>query len=210
MAAAARAREMQRDGQWVTYLIRDPRFPDRRGNPGKPIYVGQTNDFASRVLSRFMSCEKVAAEKSGDCVERRVADLLHVGIVAKYELLEYQPTRLASLVSETNWARKCWNAGYQMANRAELQNAGGPSIGCSDIPQSWLGKFSLHEALADGILLTVLCSGCDGALDVPLAAIPELDRVSITVGQIGNLVASQACTICNAAGRRRVRLRAGI
>lgn len=107
MSATEQARKLQHVDQWVTYLIRNPRFPDKRGNPGTPIYVGQANDFHERVLSRFIKCEKIAAGKSCDCVERRVADLLHLGFVASYHLLEYQPTRLASLVSETNWARKC-------------------------------------------------------------------------------------------------------
>ena len=55
MEETARAKVAQRDGQWITYLIRDPRFPDKRGNAGTPIYVGQTNDFPGRVLSRFPS-----------------------------------------------------------------------------------------------------------------------------------------------------------
>ena len=45
MDETARAKVAQRDGQWVTYLIRDPRYRDKRGNAGTPIYVGQTNDF---------------------------------------------------------------------------------------------------------------------------------------------------------------------
>ncbi len=135
-----------------------------------------------------------------------MADLLHLGVVADYQLLEYQPTRLASLVSETNWARKCWNAGYHIANRAELQKAGGPPVGRSDIPESWLAKFSLHEALADGILLSVSCKRCGKSLDIPLAAIPELEKSSTTLGQIGKLLASETCTLCGVAGERWVRL----
>lgn len=208
LAATAQVSEWQRDGQWITYLIRDPRFRDKRGNRGTPIYVGQTNDLPTRVLSRFMKCEKVAAGKTGDCVERRIANLLHLGIVANYEVLEYQPTRLTSLVSETNWSRKCWNAGYHIANRAELQKAGGPPVGRSDIPESWLAKFSLPEAIADDILLTVSCSGCGENFDIPPAAIPQLERASTTIGQIAKLVASESCTLCGAGGRRRVRLRA--
>lgn len=118
----------------------------KRGNVGTPIYVGQTNDFPERVLSRFMKCEKEAAGKGTDCIERRVGSLLHLGIVASYQVLDYRPTRLSSLVSEANWARKCWNAGYDLANRAELQNAGGPPIGRRDALRSWLLKFSLAEA----------------------------------------------------------------
>jgi hypothetical protein len=48
-----------------------------------------------------MKCEKEATEKGIDCIERRVADLLHANIVATYKVLEYQPTYLTSLISET-------------------------------------------------------------------------------------------------------------
>lgn len=143
MAETARAKDAQRDGQWITYLIRDPRNPDKKGNPGTPIYVGQTDDFPGRVLSRFMKCEKEALAKGKDCIERRVAELLHLGVVVRYQVLDYQPTRLASLISETNWARRCWNAGYDLANRAELQNSGGPPIGREDIPLGWIDKFKI-------------------------------------------------------------------
>src|SRR5205814_1322147 len=146
LAETAGAKDAQRGGHWITYLVRDPRHSDKRGNPGTPIYVGQTNDFPGRVLSRFMKCEKEATEKGTDCIERRIADLLHLGIVATYQVLEYQPTHLSSLISETNWARKCWNAGYELANRAELQNTGGQPIGRGAALRSWLLKFTVAEA----------------------------------------------------------------
>jgi hypothetical protein len=206
MAETARAKEAQRDGQWITYLIRDPRFLDKRGNAGMPIYVGQTNDFPGRVLSRFMKCEKEAIAKGDDCIERRVADLLHMAVVATYQVLDYQPTRLSSLVSETNWARKCWDAGYDLANRAELQNAGGPPIGPCDIPRSWLVKFSLAEAIADRLQVSVSCSGCLETLPIPLTAVPELDKPSTSVGQMGKVWRAEACTFCGLVGKRRVRV----
>lgn len=203
MAETARAKEAQRDGQWITYLIRDPRNPDKRGNPGTPIYVGQTEDFPGRVLTRFMSCEKEAIAKGKDCVERRVADLLHLGIVARYQVLDYQPTRLASLVSETNWARRCWNAGYDLANRAELQNSGGPPIWPADIPLSWIDKFSVRQAIADSINFSLFCGACGESLSIPLEAI-ELDSPATTVGQLAKLLRLEPCTFCGISGKRRV------
>lgn len=202
MSETARAKEAQRDGQWITYLIRDPRYPDKKGNAGTPIYVGQTNGFPQRVLSRFMKCEKDALEKGADCVERRVADLLHLGVVATYQVLEHQPTRLSSLVSETNWARTCWNAGYNLANRAELQDCGGPAIERTDIPQSWLDKFSVAEAIADSFQISVSCSACRESLPIPLGKI-ELGG-SATIGQLAKLLRSEQCTFCGVVGNRRV------
>jgi hypothetical protein len=206
MAETARAKEAQRDGQWITYLIRDPRYPDKRGNAGTPIYVGQTNDFPGRVLSRFMKCEKEAAAKGTDCIERRIADLLHAGVVATYQVLEYQPTHLTSLISETNWARKCWNAGYELANRAELQNGGGPPIGRSDAPRSWLLKLSLAEAIADDIRVSISCGACNEVLPIPLADIPELEKPATAIGQLCKVWRSKDCTFCGTVGKRRVRV----
>jgi hypothetical protein len=206
VAETARAKEAQRDGEWITYLIRDPRYQDRRGNAGTPIYVGQTNDFPGRILSRFMKCEKEAAGRANDRIERRVADLLHLNVVATYHVLDYQPTRLASLISETNWARKCWNAGYDLANRAELQNARGPPICRSDAPRSWLLKFSLAEAIADNLRIAISCEACRQTLAIPLVDIPELDRRATSIGQLVNLWRSTECTFCGIVGKRRVRI----
>lgn len=206
MAETARAKEAQRDGHWITYLIRDPRHPDKRGNPGMPIYVGQTNDFPGRVLSRFMKCEKEAAGKGTDCIDRRVADLLHVNQVASYQVLEYQQTHLGSLISETNWAQKCWNAGYDLANRAELQNVGGPAIGRRDALRSWLLKFTLPEAVADDVLVSISCGACGEVLPIPLAGLPGLEKDSTTVGEMAKLWRSKECTFCGVVGERRVRV----
>lgn len=206
IAETDRAREAQHDGEWITYLIRDPRYADKRGNSGRPIYVGQTNDFPGRVLSRFMKCEKEAAAKGTDCIERRIADLLHRNIVASYQVLEYQPTRLTSLISETNWARKCWNAGYDLANRAELQNVAGPPIGRGDALRSWLLQFSLAEAIADDVRVSICCGACSEVLPIPLAKIPELEKPTTTIGQLGKTWRSEACTFCGVVGKRRIRV----
>lgn len=148
-----RARNAEREGGWITYLIRDPRRPDRRGNTaGTPIYVGQTKEFATRVRSRFDKCEKEATAR--DSIARRVADLLHAGHVARYEVLERAPSRLTSLISETNWARLCVGRGYDIANLLAEQREAGPPITRDEIPKSWIWPFLISEALQDGIGLT--------------------------------------------------------
>jgi hypothetical protein len=151
-----------------------------------------------------MKCEKEAAQKGTDCVERRVADLLHLNLVATYDVLEYQPTRLTSLISETNWARKCWNAGYDIANRAELQDAGGPPIGRGDAPRGWLLKFSVTEAIADDVRVSISCGHCGEVLLIPLSEIPELEKPATTISQLAKLWRSDECTFCGNSGKRRV------
>lgn len=166
--------------------------------------MGQTDDFPGRVLTRFMKCEKETLANGKDCVEKRVADLLHSGVVATSQALDYQPTRLGSLVSETSWARKCWNAGYALANRAELQDHGGDPIGRGDIPRGWIDKFTLAQAVADDIEMSVSCSACGANFVILLDAI-ELERQATTIGQLVNLLSVEPCTFCGVEGKRRVR-----
>jgi hypothetical protein len=207
MAEVARAADAQRDGKWITYLIRDPRYLDKRGNEGTPIYVGQTNDFPKRVLTRFNKCEKEALGKGKDCVERRVADLLHGGFVPSYQVLDYQPTRLGSLVSETNWARKCWSAGYGLANLKEFQNEGGPPISRSDIPAKWLWEFSLEEAIADDIQAVLICGACGDELAIPLSVVAQRESRPRTVGEMRHALRAEPCFNCETTGKRRLHLK---
>jgi hypothetical protein len=132
--------------------------------------------------------------------------LLHLGVVVKYQVLDYQPTRLASLVSETNWARRCWNAGYNLANRAELQDRGGEPIARANIPLSWIDQSSIGQAIADDLRLSIHCGACREALEIPLDAI-ELERPATTIGQLVKLLRAEQCTFCGVAGKRRVRRR---
>ena len=56
-AEVNQARVAEKEGGWITYLIRDPRYPDKLGNAaGTPIYVGQSKEFGTRVKSRFDRC----------------------------------------------------------------------------------------------------------------------------------------------------------
>ena len=49
-----RAHNVHQDGTCITYLIRDPRRPDLRGNKlGWPVYVGQTDEFGRRVRNHL-------------------------------------------------------------------------------------------------------------------------------------------------------------
>lgn len=200
-----RAADAKVDGEWITYLIRDPRKPDKLGNiAGTPIYVGQTKDFRTRVRSRFDRCEKAATAK--DTIEKRLADLLHAGVVASYEVLERTPTRLASLVSETNWARRCVARGYDIANRLEEQRRAGPPISRSQIPRSWVWPFLLSEAIEDGIGLTLNCAACGLQLPLSLNRFVQMDEPPRSLFQIRTdpMWQSMPCTQCNEIGQRRI------
>jgi hypothetical protein len=209
IAETRRAKGQQRDGEWITYLIRDPRFFDKKGKPGLPIYVGQTNDFPERVMSRFAKCEKGALEKGVDCIEARVAELLHLGLVAKYQVIDRQPTRLSSLVSETNMARRAWNAGYKLVNRKTLQNCGGEDITAKLIPESWLLEFTVAEGLQDGFVMELRCPACRESVDIPLDYFASRDEPPTTLREIvkNPTWGEEPCGYCARITRRTIRLR---
>ncbi len=199
----ARARAAEAEGGWITYLIRDPRFPDKLGNPkGTPIYVGQSKEFGTRVRSRFDKCEKAATAK--DSVERRVTDLLHEGWVAPYEVLERTPTRLTSLISETNWARRCVRRGYDIANLLPEQRAHAPDIAREGIPASWIWPFLVSEAIEDQLTLQLDCAQCGLSLTLDLKRFLGLAAPPKSLCEIRDdpMWRAEPCTGC---GKRHTR-----
>lgn len=189
------AAEAQRLGGWITYLIRDPRFPDLRGNTaGTPIYIGQTKQFPVRVMRRFMTCERKATIK--DSVSRRVADLLHADVVVRYEVLERTPTHLSSLVSETNWVKRCRNAGYDLCNEWAEQRVGGALIDRHGVPSSRLHQFRIADAITDDVEVQVRCKSCRFFFCVDLDRILASPNPPITLGGVIRTVSGMGCTSC--------------
>lgn len=206
-AEVQKAREAEKGGGWITYLIRDPRWPDKRGGLGVPIYVGQTKEFGRRVRSRFDRCEKAATAK--DSVERRIAELLHEGIVAQYEVLERAPTHLSSLVSETHWARRCVSRGYDIANRWAEHRAPDAPFNRLDVPTTRLWEFTLDEAIEDAIVIQFGCRICQQTLDIDAVhfrqvELPPKDLYGIKSNPFWR---HEPCTVCGARAHRYLRPR---
>jgi hypothetical protein len=195
-AEVLKAAEAEKGGGWITYLIRDPRTPDKRGNSaGTPIYIGQTKEFSKRVLNRFMKSEKLA--KAKDSIERRITDLLHADVVARYEVLERVESRLGSLVSETNWVKRCRNAGYDLCNNLQEQRFGGDLIDRYAIPTDRLDQFTLEEAIQDHIDVTITCTECHLVVSVDLARLHGLASPPSSIGDVKRELNCQKCDVCD-------------
>ncbi len=125
-----------------------------------------------------------------------------------FEALERQPTRLLSLVSETNYARACRRRGYDIANLRRLQNEAGPPIGRQDIPTDWLWEFSLEEGIADGIGIHLSCKRCGEALTIELTRFARLENPPRDLRAIRDdpFWLTEPCTFCGRRGGRRVGL----
>jgi hypothetical protein len=205
-ASIAAARVAEREGGWITYLARDPRKVDLKGNSGWPVYVGQSKEFGKRVRNHLRTSEKLA--QAHDSVRRRIQEILHNGHVPIFEVLDRQPTRLRSLVSETNFARGCRRRGYDIANLRRLQNEAGPPITRHDIPTGWLWEFSLEEAIADRIRVRLGCRKCGEVLLIDLSyfqqlAVPPKDLRTIKTDPLWS---AEPCTSCGRRGSRSVDL----
>jgi hypothetical protein len=202
--AIATARAAEREGGWITYLARDPRQLDLKGNVGWPIYVGQSKELGKRVRNHLRTSEKLS--QAHDSVRKRIKAILHDGHVPIFEVLDRQPTRLLSLVSETNFARACRRRGYDIANLRRLQNEAGPPITTHDIPSDWLWEFSLVEGIADGIRVRLGCRECRESLLIDLSQFGRLDTPPKGLRAIRDdpLWVVEPCTACGRRGGRFV------
>jgi len=196
------------DGTWITYLMRDPRRPDLRGNPaGWPVYVGQTDEFGRRVRNHLRKSEKLARKGKG--IKYRLKELLHAGVVPNFEVLDRQPTRLRSLLSETNFARLCRSRGYEIANQTTLQNVAGPPVTIHDLPTKWLRRFTLDQASQDEIAIETICQQCGERVRVPASVFQDLPCIYKELGDIlkDQELLKAGCSACGAEGFRKVALR---
>lgn len=199
----ALARAAEQDGGWVTYLMRDPRRPDLRGNPaGWPVYVGQTDEFGKRVRNHLRKAEKNARKGKG--IKARLKELLHAGVVPAFEVLDRQPTRLKSLLSETNYARLCRSRGYDIANQTTLQNSAGAPVTLTDLPIRWLWRFSPSQAAEDGIEIGLACRGCGNVVWLPASAFADLPEPPKELREIrdSEKFCQARCTLCDHEGAR--------
>src|SRR5688500_667213 len=95
--------------------------------------------------------------------------LLHAGVVPNFEVLDRQPTRLKSLLSETNFARLCRTRGYDITNGTTLQNQAGPPVSVSGLPSKWLWPFTLQQVIDDGLQVELACSACRTLVGIDLS-----------------------------------------
>jgi hypothetical protein len=184
--AVARAAEM--GGGWITYLARDPRQPDLKGNRGWPIYVGQSKEFGKRVRKHLRTSEKLAM--AHDSVRKRIREMLHDGHVPIFEVLDRQSTR------------------YDIANLRRLQNEAGPPVTKHDIPTNWLWEFGLGDAIADGIRIRLACTGCGEAPLIDAVHFQRLRPAPLDLRVIKEdpIWLTQPCTSCGRRGSRSVDL----
>jgi hypothetical protein len=73
----------------------------------------------------------------------------------KLTVRDRQPTAIASLISETNTAKKLLAAGYPLLNKWTEQKFGGLEITRDTVPHEWLWRLTAGDAVGSNIDLIV-------------------------------------------------------
>ncbi len=165
-------------GICVTYAIHDPTQPDHIGAEpdGLIIYVGETKEFNKRVRKRMRGAG-VATRRPPDRIDGACYDIMVRGAAPKFSVRDRTRSKLDSLVSETNTAKRLRALGYPLLNQWTEQKFGGSDIERSTVPHDWLWPLTVVDAVASGIGVIVrdVQSGQEMILD--LTALPSSTRL---------------------------------
>jgi hypothetical protein len=169
-AEVKRIGDLARGRGYVTYTIRDPRLSDRFNHPDGPrIYVGESKQMWIRANDHLTEGGRATTGSEDKCKATRIYAILKDRVVPKFEILGDAPTKLASLISETLWARRSVYQGYQLANGwPEHQSKEAPN-GIHSVPRERYLEFTVAEAHEDGVRVEVRCASCGYAEALDLA-----------------------------------------
>lgn len=174
-----RARREAELGGWVTYAIHDPTRPDSVGEfRTLIIYVGQTKQFGYRVTARLRSAG-MAVRRPRDRIDGALYDVMSRGAVPRFRVIERTVDAVDSFVSETNWAKRYLAAGYPLLNKWTEQRFAGRPVDRASIPQSWLWRLAVEDALEANLDLVLFneTTGEELTIDLELWRRKELLRV---------------------------------
>jgi hypothetical protein len=143
----AYADSQARLGGWITYVILDPTRPDPTGRfDFVVIYVGQTKAFGKRIRKRMRDAG-TAVRRPVDQIDGALYDIMRRGAVPQFRVIDRVADAIASLVSETNWAKQLLSRGYPLLNKWTEQRFGGSAIDRRTIPHSWLWRLAVEDAI---------------------------------------------------------------
>ncbi|MFD1034079.1 hypothetical protein ACFQ15_05380 [Sphingomonas hankookensis] len=116
---------------------------------------------------------------------------------------------MSSLISETNWARRCVWRGYDIANLLPQQRLHAGNIDRREIPAEWIWPFLLSEAIEDEITLELRCVRCKLALPLDLSRFLRVAEPPKSLFQVraNGIWQAEACTGCSQRSSRYVALK---
>lgn len=167
-AEVERVAEIAKDRGRVVYAIHDPTLTDPRGwyEYGPPIYVGESKQIRIRANDHMKDGGGGSTQqgiKAG-----RLRQILRKWVVPRFEIIDYAPSKLTALISETTWARRFRWLGYELANQwPEHQSRERPQ-GLDSVSLERLSDFTLADAINDEITAWLGCDYCGYGVPLPL------------------------------------------
>jgi len=165
-------------GVCITYAMHDPTRLDHIGGEpeGLIVYVGETKEFNKRVRKRMRNAGTATA-KPKDRIDGACYDIMTKGSPPKFTVRERTGSKIESLISETNTAKRLLAAGYPLLNQWTEQKFGGLEIDRTGIPHGWLWPMTIGDAIASEIDVIIRDpkTGQEATLD--LAAVPPSTRL---------------------------------
>lgn len=200
-AEVKRVTELARGYRYVTYAIRDPRLIDPRGHPDGPrIYVGETRQIWIRANDHLADGGRATTGDEGRCKATRIYAILRDYVVPKFEILGDAPTKLASLISETLWARRSVYLGYKLANGWKEHQSKEAPDGIRTVPSERYLEFTVAEAHEDGVRVQIRCETCGYAHDL------NLEERLLPYSPTKRLSTIRKQTLCTVCGHHIIRV----
>jgi hypothetical protein len=174
----ARADTASAPGVCITYAIHDPTRADHIGGEpdGLIIYVGETKEFNKRVRKRMRNAG-TATSRPKDRIDGACYEIMIKGPPPKFTVRDRTRSKIDSLISETNIAKRLLAAGYPLLNQWTEQKFGGSEIDRSNIPHDWLWPMAIADAIASRIDLIVRDPETGQEIILELATLPSNTRL---------------------------------
>ena len=200
-AVAHEAGELVPTAAYANYVIIDPTFSDRDEIlPGVPIYIGQTARIVPRIHEHLRHA--LAPSAASNALYRRMGQLIHIGALPIFRILEVHRARADSIRAEAVWAQRLLKSGADLLNNLPEQSRILTASSVGRMQRVRLLTMSLPEAYAAGLVLQIACRrGCFTRTISPVDLIPWFgDRITL----MGIRTKARQCPVCGGINRYAV------
>jgi len=192
-AVAHEAGELVPAAAYANYVIIDPTFSDRdEVLPGVPIYIGQTARIVPRIQEHLRHA--LAPGAASNSLYRRMGQLIRMGALPIFRILEVHRTRADSIRAEAVWAQRLLRSGADLLNFLPEQSRILTASSVGRMQRVRLLTMSLKEAFDAGLALQIACRrGCFSRTISPVDLIPWFgERITL----MGVRARAMQCPVC--------------
>ena len=192
-AVAREAGDLVPAAAYANYVIIDPTFSDcDEILPGVPIYIGQTARIVPRIQEHLRRA--LAPGAASNSLYRRMGQLIRIGALPIFRILEVHRTRADSIRAEAVWAQRLLRSGADLLNFLPEQSRILTASSVGRMQRVRLLTMLLAEAFAAGLVLQIACRrGCFARTISPVDLIPWFgDRITL----MGIRARTRQCPVC--------------